>query len=57
MDTFVLKFKNSQITLDITTTLAYWEMLLTTTILPSLVVVVKPGVDIWTTLLSSIRGS
>ena len=49
MDTFVLmnKFKNSQ-----TTTFAHWEMLLSTTTLPSLVVIVKHCVDIWTKLLT-----
>ena len=31
---------------DINTTLAYWEMLLSTTILPSLVIIVKRNVEI-----------
>ena len=38
--------------MDITTTFAYWEMLLSTTILPSLVVIVRRSVDIWTKLLT-----
>ena len=38
--------------MDITTTFVYWEMLLSTTILPSFVVIVKGSVDIWTKLLN-----
>ena len=41
--------------IDITTTFAYWEMLLTTTILSSLVVIVKRSVDIWTKLLKTVN--
>ena len=40
--------------IDITTTFAYWEMLLSNTILSSLVIIVKGSVDIWTKLLKKL---
>ena len=41
--------------IDITTTFAYWEMLHSTTIIPSLVIIVNRSVDIWTKLLKTVN--